>query len=356
MTDAPPVPTAALAVHATTDLDGRGLDVAFDVAPGEVLAVVGPNGAGKSSALALAVGLRRASGGAVRVRGQVVDGDRQWVPPEQRGLGWCPQAPGLLPRATVHRQVAAFARQDRAPLLEGGGVDGLLERLGVAHLAGRRPEGLSGGEAQRVAVARALAASDVVLLDEPTSAQDPDGAAAVRGAIAAHRDAGGAAVVVSHRARDAWLLADRAAVLEDLATVQVGTPDELGAAPATTWVAQVVGVTVVRGEVGEDHVLRSEVGELVVPDHVAPGPAVATLRPEAVTIHRTVPAGSSARNVVRGTIVSMERTPAGVRVRLDAAPPLVATLTVDAVRELSLRPGLAVWATWKASEVHVHRR
>lgn len=347
--------TPALRAAATATVGGRLLTLELDVAEGEVVALVGPNGAGKSVTLEVLVGLRAVADGTITA------GDRVLVdtaagtdlPAHRRGLGWVPQAPSLLPRRSTVQQVRAFADPSRAPLLRSRTVDDLLESLLLGHLRSVRPPALSGGQAQRVAVARALAHSSVVLFDEATSAQDPDGARAIREAIRAHGTDGGSALVVAHRPEDAWALADRAVVLESLTPVQVGDPRALASRPATAYVAQVAGATVLRGHVDDRHVLHTDRGELVVGDQVATGPVVALIRPGAVTLHHSRPEGLSARNLIESTVVAIEHSSGGLRVVLDGRPPVTAALTEEAAATLELRPGLRVWAACKASDVEV---
>lgn len=349
--------TPGIAATGTAALpDGRTLHLDLEAEAGEITCLVGPNGAGKSATLAVLLGLVPLTSGRIEVAGTVVADTSTGLhlDPAHRGLGWVPQVPALLPRRTVDQQVQAFARPDRSPALAGDpDASRLLARLRLDAVTGTRPSGLSGGQAQRVAVARALGSSGVVLFDEATSAQDPDGAVAVRALIRDHARAGGTALVVAHRPEDAWVLADQAIVLDDLTVVQRGTPADLALHPATAYVAQVAGVTVLRGEVLEGGLLRTAEGDLVVGADAPRGPAVALVRARAVTLHRSRPDEQSARNVVRSTVRLVEATPAGVRVGLDGSPSLTAELTESAAAELALQPGTEVWATCKAVDVLV---
>lgn len=340
----------ALAAGGTTRVGSLDLELAIEVAAGEVVGLVGPNGAGKSATFATLVGAVALGHGRIEVAGRVVDDGRLALPPHRRGLGWCPQEPALLPRRRLERQVATFA-SSTAPL--GRDLAGLLHRLGLSQVAGTRPDRLSGGQRQRVAVARALAASAVVLLDEPFSAQDATGADAIRHAIRDHAAAGGSAVVVAHRPEDAYALADRLVVLERGAVVQTGTPGALAADPRTPYVARVVGATVLEGMIGDDLVLRGPWGQLRVPDATPPGAAVAVVRPAAVLLYPDPPADSSSRNVLAMTVAELTQRPEGVLVRLRGEPDLVAGITRAAAEALDLRPGAEVWASVKASEIDV---
>lgn len=326
------------------------LQIGLEVDPGGIVGLVGPNGAGKSVTLGVLVGVLPLSEGHIEHRGTVLDDGAHRLPPHRRGLGWAPQSPALLPRLAPRDQVRTFAADD-APLLRDRSVDDLLADLRIAPDDRRPPGRLSGGQAQRVAIARALAASSTVLLDEPTSAQDDDGATAVRRAIRHHADAGGCVVVVSHRPEDAYALADRLVVLDRGRIAQTGAPEDLATRPATPYVGQVVGATVLHGRVDEA-ILQGSWGRLVVADDVPDGPATAVIRPTAVTLHRERPSGS-ARNVFEGTIGEVTRDENGVRVRTVTSPPLIAALTADAADELEIQVGGRIWASLKATEVRV---
>lgn len=349
-----------LAAAGTVDLPDGRLLVDVTLAPGEIVALVGPNGCGKTTTLEVLLGLQRLASGTISVDGAVVDDGRRARPAHERGLGWVPQEPALLPRGSARRQVARFARTD-APLAEPGGAEAtagaLLTAVGVDPDDQRLPHRLSVGERQRVAVARALAASATILVDEPTSAQDQDGAARVRAVLRRLAHAGGAVLVVAHRPEDAHLLADRVVVLERdgglTRPVQTGTPAALAAAPATAYVAEAVGATVLHGVVDDDHTLHGDWGALRLSDGVPAGPASALVRPAAVAVHRARPADASPRNVLEGTISEMHDRPDAVTVVVDSSPGLVATLTHAAAASLELRRGQRVWVSVKASDIVV---
>ena len=169
----PGTPAPALHLHGRLDLGDLRLevpeDVPLEVAPGELVAVVGPNGAGKSTLLRLVAGLVGLGSGRLTLTGRTVDDgtERGFVPPEARRVGWVPQDRLLFDHLTVAANVGF------SPRATPDVVDDLLERLDLTGLSGRRPSECSGGQAQRVAVARALAADPaVLLLDEPSTALD----------------------------------------------------------------------------------------------------------------------------------------------------------------------------------------
>lgn len=216
--------------------------VRLDLPPGEPVALVGPNGAGKSTVLAALAGHVPLSRGGIRLLAEGRDGrDLTGLPPERRGVGVVFQQHLLFRHLTVRDNVAfpfrvrgrgrGAAREAAAPW---------LERFGLADLADRHPDALSGGQAQRVALARTLVAEpDVLLLDEPWAALDVEVRDAVRDDLIRHaREFGGPVLVVSHDPDDLVALGGRVVVLERGAVTQAGSWAELAAAPATGYVAR----------------------------------------------------------------------------------------------------------------------
>ena len=162
------------------------------------------------------------------------------VPPDRRRAGVVFQEYALFPHLSV-RQNVGFGRR--------GSVGELLERFGISHLAEAHPADLSGGERQRVALARAIARDPgVLLLDEPLSALDPHTRDTVRAELRhTLHDLGLPTIVVTHDFVDAAALADVVGVLVDGALVQMGTPEELIASPASPFVARFAGGNVLHG-------------------------------------------------------------------------------------------------------------
>jgi ABC-type sulfate/molybdate transport systems ATPase subunit len=212
----------------------------LDVAAGERLAVLGPNGAGKTTLLRLLAGLETPSAGRVEIDGVGVSKGGHEL---RRRIAYATQRPQLL-STSVRRNVElplrwrGVARAERRRIaLEA------LGRLGVAHLAERRAAALSGGEAQRVSLARALAIEpDLLLLDEPAAGLDAE----ARGRFlddleAALRDGRVTVLHVSHRADEALRLADRVAILSGGVVRQLGTPSSVVRRPADATVAKLVG-------------------------------------------------------------------------------------------------------------------
>jgi molybdate transport system ATP-binding protein len=333
------------------------LDVAVEIADGEVLAVLGPNGAGKSTLLRVLAGLLPPDGGSVVLDGtEVWDGERH-VPAHRRDLGMVFQDYLLFPHLSVTDNVAFGLRTRgvRKPAARSA-ADRWLDRVGLAGLGSRRPGQLSGGQAQRAALARALVREPrVLLLDEPLSALDARTRLTVRAELRRHLgEFAGSTVLVTHDPVDAMALADRVVVVEDGSVVQEGTPAEVSRRPRTDYVARLVGLSLLPGT-GTGVAVRLDSGGTVAVAEEASGPVFAAVRPESVALYLTRPEGSP-RNVWPATLVGATPHGATVRCELAGEVPLIADVTAAAFAELGLVPGARVWATVKASEVAVYER
>jgi molybdate transport system ATP-binding protein len=344
----------------TADLDVRRADFHLSLRltadPGEVVAVLGPNGAGKSTALQALAGLVPLSGGSVELGGTVLDdpGTGVRVPTEARQLGVVFQDYLLFPRMSALDNVAFGLRARRVPRRTASQrAASWLDRMGLTEHARSRPSSLSGGQAQRVALARALATEPVLLLlDEPLAALDAGTRVEVRAELRRHlADYRGCAVLVTHDALDAMVLADRLVVLERGRVVQQGLPTEVARAPRTDYVARLVGLNLFRGE-GADRAVVVDGTTVTVADPVH-GPAFVAFPPSAVALHRTRPDGS-ARNVWQGRVRHLEQHADTVRVQVDTALTVLADVTTAAVADLALDVGSPVWVAVKATEVRAY--
>src|SRR3954471_1677425 len=340
---------------------GRGslaLDVEVDVADGEVLAVLGPNGAGKSTLLRLLAGLLPPDAGSVVLDGSTVwDDDGVHVPAHRRDLGMVFQDHLLFPHLSVTDNVA-FGLRTRGvrKAAARAAAAGWLARVGLADFGNRRPGQLSGGQAQRAALARALVGDPrVLLLDEPLSALDARTRLTVRAELRRHLAAfAGSTVLVTHDPVDAMALADRVVVVEDGRVVQAGAPAEVARRPRTDYVARLVGLSLLPGT-AEGTTVRLDGGGVVAVAEETAGEVFVAVRPELVSLFLSRPEGSP-RNVWPARLVGATPHGATVRCELDGEVPLVADVTATAFAELGLAPGSAVWAAVKASEVAVYER
>ena len=345
-----------LSFSATVALRDFTLDVAFEVRAG-CLALAGPSGAGKSTILRVCAGLVRPQQGRV-----VCDGDTWldtdagvWVEPEDRACGFLFQDYALFPHMPAWQNVA-YGIRHLPRRVRRRAAEQALERFGVAGLADAHPRTLSGGERQRVALARALATSPrVLLLDEPLAALDTrTRAAAVRELGNALREAAVPTLLVTHDFADAAQLGEEVAIVDRGRVLQRGPASTLSSTPASSFVADFAGASVLLGDArpsdGGLTAVRLEGGGEILSTDLATGRTAATVFPWEVTLEAPgSPLHGSAQNSLGATVVSV--TPIGNRIRVGlAAPqPLVAEVTEAAVQRLSIGPGMRVEARWKAT-------
>ena len=299
---------------------------------------MGPSGAGKSTVLRAIAGLRAPD------RGRIALGQDVWFdaarrvdrPPEARSVGLVFQEYALFPHMTVRANVGFGGK---------GGVDELLERLGIAHLAGERPGRLSGGERQRVALARALARDPgVLLLDEPMSALD----AHTRAGVRAHLQEVLArlrlpTLVVTHDFRDATALADRIGVILDGRLHQIASAAELVRHPRDAFVASFTGGNVLPGDArplrsgGAE--VRLDAGATVRSAEAGEGRVGVAVYPWELEVAVDAPAANGV-NAIGGPVASI--APEGDRVRIQVGE-LVAECDAAGAERLGVRRGGHVW-------------
>ncbi len=352
---AAPPDGGGLRANLQVDRDRFRLDLELALEPGGVLALLGPNGAGKSTALRALAGLEPLTAGRFELGGAVLDDPDAglFVPPDRRSVGMVFQDYLLFPHLTLRENVA-FGPRARGMRKQAAHAcaDQWLDRVGLSDLARARPHQVSGGQAQRVALARALATDpDLLVLDEPLAALDAGTRQQVRSDLRRHL-AGyqGCTVLVSHDPLDAMVLADHLVVIEDGRMVQQGTPGDVARAPRTEYVARLVGLNLYRGR-SAGTTVNLEGGGTLRTANPADGQVFVAFPPSAVVLHRERPHGS-ARNAWPGTVTGLEHHGDTVRVRLDAAPPVLADVTAAAVADLRLGVGESVWAAVKATEIH----
>jgi tungstate transport system ATP-binding protein len=327
---------------------------------GQVLAVIGPNGAGKSTLLRVMGLLEPATAGSVRFQGERVSPAKGLA--VRRRMASVFQEP-LLADTTVRENVTLglrFRRVDGAPR-----VDAWLARLGIGHLASRQARTLSGGEAQRTALARALVLEpELLLLDEPFSALDqPTREALLDDFARILRQERTTTVLVTHDRAEAMTLGDRVGVLMGGRLVQLDDAAQVFRAPASEDVARFVGVeTILDGRVVEwtrDLALVDVGGQMVeVAQRAEPGERVRLcVRPEDVTIFPGVPKPGGTRefNRLGGTVQRLVPSGPHVRVVIDCGFPLVALVTQRSVEELGFVAGSPVTAHFKATAPHLLR-
>jgi len=337
-------------------LGALDLAVALEAAPGEVVAVLGPNGAGKTTLLRAIAGLTPIANGSVVLDGVVLEDTAKgtYVPTERRPIGVVFQSYLLFPHLSAIDNIAFGLRA------RGRGREALaiarrwLERMDLGAYADAKPAVLSGGQAQRVALARALATDPrLLLLDEPLAALDASTRVNVRRDL--KRDLtqfAGVRVLVTHDPLEAIALADRLVILEGGRILQSGTATDVTQRPRSRYVADLVGVNLLRGYASGGHI-AVEGGGVLTAMEGADGDVFAVVHPRNVALYRSEPEGTP-RNVWSGRIIALDQQGDRVRVTVSGPPRLVAEVTAAAVRELRLAEGGEVWVSLKAAEVEVY--
>ena len=345
-------------LHADIQLRVGTLDlaVALQVEPGEVVAVLGPNGAGKTTLLRAVAGLTPIAKGRVVLDDVVLEdtGTRTYVPTERRPIGVVFQSYLLFPHLSVIDNIAFGLRA------RGRGSDALsvaralLERMELVEYADAKPGTLSGGQQQRVALARALATDPrLLLLDEPLAALDASSRVSVRRDLKhALAQFAGIRLLVTHDPLEAIALADRLVILEGGTILQSGTAAEVTQRPRSRYVADLVGVNLMRGRASGGHIAIDGGGTLTAMDGTD-GEVFAVVHPRNVALYRSQPEGTP-RNVWSGRITSVDQQGDRVRVSVGGPPTLVAEVTPAAVHALHLAEGGEVWVSLKAAEVEVY--
>ena len=329
------------------------IDVPVIAKAGTLTALVGPNGAGKSTILRVLAGLLRLDAGYVRVDGVPLSDAAEGIhiATERRPIGMLFQDHLLFPSMTARDNIAFGLRaHGRSRADARAAADAALASIGLAHRAAARPAQLSGGEAQRVALSRALAVTPrLLLLDEPFAALDPRVRTRLRAELRTHvSEFDGATIVVTHDPLEALLLADQVIVVEAGQVVQAGPPGELARRPRTEYVARLAGLNLLRGTGGGT---TTQVGDAaVVTSDSNDGAVLLAIRPNAISVHLDRPHGSP-RNVWPARIAGVELHGDQVRLSTVGSFDLVVDVTPRAAAELALTPGSSVWLSVKATEV-----
>ena len=376
-------------VHVDGCVRERGWAVDARLRPGLVTAVVGHNGAGKSTLAQVVAGALRLDSGSARIGERVVDDAATFVPARRRGVAMVSQAPRIFTHMSVVANVAFPLRvrgvrraQARAAALE------QLRAVGIADLAYRRGSDLSGGQAARVALARALVfRPDVLILDEPTAALDVEATAQVSAVLRQRlTGAGITTLLVSHDIAEVLALASRMIVMGEGRVVEEGEPARVLASPSSVFAARLAGLNIVSGHalarsglvgvrVGEGELWAADLsgsasGSVGVVD-VSPGDAddsaasgenarggrvALTFPPEAVVLSREE-SHASPRSVLPGTVagIDVDGSLVSVRVALVEDTVVTARVTASAWADLGLGVGDSLWVSVKATQVRAIR-
>jgi molybdopterin-binding protein len=339
-------------------------DITFSLPRGEYGVVIGPAGSGKTTLLETIAGVIPQTSGELLLNGA----NMAHAPARTRQIGLVYQHGYLFPHLTVRGNI-------RYGVPASDGADEVIDRLGARDLLDRDVRGLSGGERQLVALARALAPRPpILLLDEPFSALDPRRRTQVRRELRnIHREWGTTVLQVTHDFAEAGMLGNLAILLSEGRVLQHGSPEEVFRKPKSPYIAEFLGAeNVLTGEViirdtgdvtpasrnlnvVEESACEFRSGSLTLAAVAAtsPGPACAVIRGEEIVVSHE-PMTSSMRNSFRGTIAECATLGALTRVTIDIdGTQLVASLTTRSAQEMKLREGQTVYAAFKAMAVHI---
>jgi molybdate transport system ATP-binding protein len=342
------------------------LDVNFIVPPG-ITILFGPSGAGKSTLLDCIAGLVAPDEGELIAGVHILFSSRRKssLPPQVRQLGYLFQSLALFPHLTAKQNIDyGLVHLEKAPREKA--VAEILAQFHLENLASRKPAQLSGGEAQRVALARSLVTNpEALLLDEPLSGLD----AGLKNSIISDLRAWNAQhqipiLYVTHDRAEVDALGERVITMDHGQIVQQGVPREILDAPRQQTLALASGFEnilegIVREVRLEDGVMRvalnSSSATIEVPlGHNTPGDSVRiAIRAGDILLALERPAGLSARNILQGTIQSIEQRSATMICKVSAGALFEVHVTLSAARALSLRPDTELWLVLKTYSCHL---
>lgn len=367
------------------ELPERDVVVDLEVEAGRTTALIGPNGSGKSTVCSVVAGLLDAENGQVVLGGRVLDGPGGFVRAGRRQVALLSQEPGVFAHMSVLGNVVFALRcqgVSRAEATRRARAE--LAAVGADHLASRPGGALSGGQAARVALARALATGPrLLVLDEPMAALDVTARQEMRRLVARRcAEEGLTLLLVTHDVLDLTALAEDVVVLDRGRVVEQGPTARILSAPRSDFVAHLTGTAVLTGVIDghaeapglrlpsgqvihgrpREEATGRQVGEQAVRDShdevLHPGaPGIALVPPDAVALYRQAPHGSP-RNVLTGRVTGLERSGAlvSVRLELEEGQRLSAAVTAGAVAELGITEGREVCCVIKAVQVRILAR
>ncbi|MDO8886887.1 ABC transporter ATP-binding protein [Candidatus Oleimmundimicrobium sp.] len=335
-------------------------DINLSIKEDEVFVILGPSGAGKTVLLEAIAGFFPPKKGSIILDGNFAND----LPPEKRNIGFIYQDYVLFPHLTVRENILFGVRYRQIDDVENK-FKKIVATLNIENILHRRPQTLSGGEQQRVSLARALIMEPRLLLfDEPLSSLDKKVRENLREELRIIlKRMNQTSLFVTHDQTEALVIADRIAIMRDGKIVQVGKPDEIFNSPVNEFVADFVGVeTVLEGKVvsrlNELAVVDVNGAKVEVISNVSIGEKVLLgIRPENVTVSISKEKkSSSARNNFNAKIVKLTSLGAVIKVNLNCGFPLIALITKQSAEEIGLKEGGEVTASFKSTAVHVIRK
>jgi len=330
---------------------------------GEVFALIGPTGAGKTTLLRLLDLLEIPFSGSIYFDGVDVASSRRERFKARRRMAIVQQKP-IVFTMNVYDNVSCGLkwRHEKSEIIREK-VDKALEMVRMADYKARNARTLSGGETQLVAIARALVTEpEVMFLDEPTANLDPVSIVKIEEVLAnIIREQKTTIVMATHDMSQGQRLAGRVGVMMSGEILQAGTPGEIFTSPESREVAEFVGIENILGGIvveKDDSLVNIQVdgGTIQAVSEYALGDRVdALIRPENITFTLSQRV-SSARNVFKGVITKLTLLEPLVRIEVDCGFMLLGVLTKKSAQELNLTVGTEVYASFKATAIHIIRR
>ena len=337
----------------------RLTDVNLEVERGEHATIIGPTGSGKSILLETAAGFHKTQKGSIMLDGM----DITKFEPDKRGISIVYQDYALFPHMNVFDNIAyGMKKKVKDNKKIGREIDNISSILGIDHLLHRKTDTLSGGEMQRVSIARSLIVKPKMLfLDEPFSALDVKTKEKMRRLVKMAIEEYETTVLhVTHDFDDVWNLANRVVMMKKGSVLQEGKPEEIFNRPSHDFVAEFVGTNVLSGRVkgmdGDLTVLDINGIDMYTTDSVQPGKDVrVSIRPEDIIIAKK-PLESSARNVIPGRIKDILKKGHLVWITLSIGDvEIKAVLTPNSCHMLDLEIGKEFYAIFKAVNLRMIR-
>jgi len=338
-------------------------NISINIDRGEVFALIGPTGAGKTTLLRLLDLLEVPTSGSIYFDRVDVSRSKSLRLQARRRMSFVLQKPAVFNMSVYDNVACGLKWRQEKEATTRQRVSQVLELVGMTEYSSRNARTLSGGETQLVAIARALAvAPEVLFLDEPTANLDPVSAAKIE-EVLAHiiGEQKTTVVMATHDMSQGQRLAGRIGVIINGEVLQTGSPTDIFSTPENKEVAELVGIgNILSGVIvnRDNELVTIDVnGSLIqaISDYSIGKEVHALIRPEDVTLalHKDV---SSARNTFEGRITRIFSVGALVRVEVACGFPLLAVVTKRSAEDLNLTVDKKVYATFKATAVHIIKR
>jgi len=331
-------------------------NISFEVERGDYFVILGLSGVGKSLLLESIAGLINPRSGKIFLRGEEITSKKI----QERKVSIVYQDADLFPHLTVFENIAYPLKSNGERNIKEK-VIACAEKVGATEFLNRKPETLSGGEYQRISLARSLAAdNDIFLLDEPLASLDAKSKNELRMLLRQLNRSGITIIHVTHDYEEAISLAAKIGVMEKGALVHIAQPEEVFSHPKSEFVAHFIGTkNFFRGNLKS--ITQSDLKEFssngiqcFCLTEVEDGESFLTLQPEEISISNEAEKGSS-RNHFKGRIIDIAPAKVGFEITVNVGTELIALISGDSRKELKLEVGKEIWVNFKASSCKIYK-